>query len=216
MCLPYLHEEFPEDQECPWKTVPVRDHHLLWQGKEEDQAEVKVHSSHHGREACWEVCCHIPVRWSSSRDQGSQGSEIPWYSQEDSREYADILMLMAINRVIRPEAMDLIQEWHDDSYISTIYVADMSSAALPRAMAALGKMNSNHAFLNEILRSWGYQAHCTMILHHTHPSPGILISLNTDIPGSILIIHRLMCHLWNHRIQASQYSMTSIPDLLMT
>ncbi|MCL4315112.1 MAG: hypothetical protein M1454_05250 [Candidatus Thermoplasmatota archaeon] len=47
--------------------------------------------------------------------------------------------------------MDLVSEWYEDSYISTIYIADMSSATLSKAMTALGKMNLNHAFLNELI-----------------------------------------------------------------
>ena len=68
-------------------------------------------------------------------------------------EYADILLIIAINRIIRPETMDLVGEWYEDSYISTIYIADMSSAALSRAMTALGKMNLNYAFLHEIMKT---------------------------------------------------------------
>ena len=70
-------------------------------------------------------------------------------------EYADILIIMAINRVIRPEAMDLIGEWYEDSYISTVYVADTSSGTLSRAMIECGKMNLNHAFLKEIIKATG-------------------------------------------------------------
>jgi hypothetical protein len=66
-------------------------------------------------------------------------------------EYGDTLVIMAINLVIIPEAMDLIPECYDDSYISTIYVSDMSSAALSKAMAACGKINLNHAFHDEII-----------------------------------------------------------------
>ncbi|MGP6238841.1 IS1634 family transposase [Cuniculiplasma sp. SKW4] len=81
--------------------------------------------------------------------------KLPDILRKIAGEYADTLMIMAINRVIRPEAMDLIQEWYDDSYISTVYAADMSSAALSRAMTAIGKMNLNHAFLNEIIKVMG-------------------------------------------------------------
>ncbi|MCL4480793.1 MAG: transposase [Candidatus Thermoplasmatota archaeon] len=69
--------------------------------------------------------------------------------------YADILLIIAINRIVRPEAMDLIGEWYEDSYISTIYSADLSSAALSKAMTALGKRNLNHAFLHEIIKVTG-------------------------------------------------------------
>ena len=65
------------------------------------------------------------------------------------------MLIIAINRIVRPEAMDLASEWYEDSYISTIYIADMSSAALFRAMTALGKMNLNHAFLHEITKVTG-------------------------------------------------------------
>ena len=40
-------------------------------------------------------------------------------------EYADILLIIAFNRIVRPEAMDLVSEWYEDSYISTIYIAEM-------------------------------------------------------------------------------------------
>ena len=63
-------------------------------------------------------------------------------------EYADILLIIAIIRIVRPEAMDLVGECYEDPYIVKIYIADMSSAALSRAMTALGKMNLNHAFLH--------------------------------------------------------------------
>ena len=81
--------------------------------------------------------------------------KLPDILRKIAGEYADTLMLMAISRVIRPEAMDLVGEWYEDSYISTIYVADVSSAALSRAMTALGKMNLNHAFLHEIIKVMG-------------------------------------------------------------
>ena len=81
--------------------------------------------------------------------------KLPDILRKISGEYADTIMIMAINRVIRPKAMDLIREWYEDSYISTIYVADMSSASLSRAMSSLGKMNLNHAFLNEIVNVMG-------------------------------------------------------------
>ena len=81
--------------------------------------------------------------------------KLPDILRKIAGEYADTIMIMAINRVIRPEAMDLIQEWYEDSYISTIYSADLSSAALSRAMSSLGKMNLNHAFLHEIIKVMG-------------------------------------------------------------
>ncbi len=64
-------------------------------------------------------------------------------------------MVLALNRVIRPEAMDLIEEWYEDSYISTIYSVDLSSATLSRVMAACGRMNLNQAYLNEIVKVTG-------------------------------------------------------------
>ena len=81
--------------------------------------------------------------------------KLPDILKKIAGEYADILLTMAINRIIRPEAMDLVSEWYEDSYISTIYSADLSSATLSRAMTALGKMNLNHAFLNEIIKVTG-------------------------------------------------------------
>jgi transposase len=81
--------------------------------------------------------------------------KLPDILKKIAGEYADILLTMAINRIIRPEAMDLVSEWYEDSYISTIYSADLSSATLSRAMTALGKMNLNHAFLNEIIKATG-------------------------------------------------------------
>jgi transposase len=81
--------------------------------------------------------------------------KLPDILKKIAGEYADILLIMAINRIIRPEAMDLIGAWYEDSYISTIYSADLSSAALSRAMTALGRMNLNHAFLNETIKITG-------------------------------------------------------------
>ena len=71
---------------------------------------------------------------------------LPHVLKKIAGEYADTLMIMAINCVIRQEAMDLID---------TIYGADLSSATLSRAMTACGKMNLNHAFLNEIIKIIG-------------------------------------------------------------
>ena len=81
--------------------------------------------------------------------------KLPDILKKIAGEYADILLIIAINSVVRPEAMDLVSEWYGDSYISTIYIADMSSAALSRAMTALGKMNPNHAFPHEIIKVTG-------------------------------------------------------------
>jgi ABC-type hemin transport system ATPase subunit len=54
-------------------------------------------------------------------------------------EYADTIMIMAINHVIRPEAMYLIQEWYEDSHISRIYSADLSSAGAVQGIVFTGK-----------------------------------------------------------------------------
>lgn len=80
---------------------------------------------------------------------------IPEILEKIAGEYASTIMVLALNRVIRPEAMDLIEEWYEDSYISTIYSADLSSATLSRVMAVCGKMNLNQAYLNEIVRVTG-------------------------------------------------------------
>ena len=45
---------------------------------------------------------------------------LPDVLKKIAAEYADILMIMAINHDIRTEAMDLVDEWYVDSYISTI------------------------------------------------------------------------------------------------
>ena len=71
------------------------------------------------------------------------------------RRISDSLMIMATNCIVRQEAMEQVSKWYDDSYISTIYSADLLSAALSRAMTALGKVNLNHAFLNDIVRVTG-------------------------------------------------------------
>lgn len=65
------------------------------------------------------------------------------------------VMIMAMNRVIRPEAMDLIEEWYEDSYISRIHDTNLSSASLSRVMNAVGSMNPNYSFLKEILHVTG-------------------------------------------------------------
>ena len=58
-------------------------------------------------------------------------------------------------RVIRPKSMALVGKWHEDSYISTIHSADLSSEKLSKEMLALGKMNLTHAFLDEIMKVTG-------------------------------------------------------------
>ncbi|MGC8645561.1 MAG: IS1634 family transposase [Thermoplasmata archaeon] len=70
-------------------------------------------------------------------------------------EHRDALMVMAVNRVIRPVSMDLIEEWYEDSYISMLYRADTSSPTLSRVMSTIGSMNPNHSFLNEIINVTG-------------------------------------------------------------
>ena len=75
--------------------------------------------------------------------------KLPDVLRKIAGEYVDILLIMAITRVIRPKAMDLLGEWYEDSYISTIYSADVSLGVLSRATTALGKINLNHAFLHE-------------------------------------------------------------------
>ena len=70
-------------------------------------------------------------------------------------EDATTVLIMAMNRVIRPEAMDLLEEWYDDSYISTIYPVSLSSSTLSRVMKTVGSMDANHLYLNEILRVTG-------------------------------------------------------------
>ncbi len=65
------------------------------------------------------------------------------------------VLVMAINHVIRPEAMNNIQEWYEDSYISRIYVSDLGSSSLSRIMESIGSINANHSFLREILNVTG-------------------------------------------------------------
>ncbi len=70
-------------------------------------------------------------------------------------EHRDALMVMAVNHVIRPVSMDLIEEWYEDSYISTLYRADTSSSTLSRLLSVIGSMNPNHSFLKEIVNFTG-------------------------------------------------------------
>ncbi|MCL4357116.1 MAG: hypothetical protein M1460_04550 [Candidatus Thermoplasmatota archaeon] len=60
---------------------------------------------------------------------------------------------MAINRVIRPEAMNNAESWYDDSYLKVIYLANMSSSNISKVMESVGNMNLNHGLLKEILKS---------------------------------------------------------------
>ena len=66
-------------------------------------------------------------------------------------DYANTVLIMSMNRVIRPEAMNNLEEWYEDSYLSRIYDEDLSSSTLSRVMKAVGGMNLNHSFLREIL-----------------------------------------------------------------
>ena len=70
-------------------------------------------------------------------------------------EYATTVLIMAINRVIRPEAMNNLESWYDDSYLKVIYPANMNSSNLSKVMEAVGNMNPNHGFLKEILKYTG-------------------------------------------------------------
>jgi transposase len=70
-------------------------------------------------------------------------------------DHADTVMIMAVNRVIRPEAMDIMEEWYEDSYISTLYGVEMSSATLSRVLGTIGTMNPNNSFLKEIIKVTG-------------------------------------------------------------
>ena len=70
-------------------------------------------------------------------------------------EYATIVLIMAINRVIRPEAMNNMESWYDDSYIKIICPANMNSSNLSKVMESVGNMNPNHGFLKEILKYTG-------------------------------------------------------------
>lgn len=70
-------------------------------------------------------------------------------------DYAGTVLIMAINRVIRPEAMNNLEEWYGDSYLSQLYTADLSPSSLSRILKAVGGMNPNHSFLVEILHVVG-------------------------------------------------------------
>ena len=45
-------------------------------------------------------------------------------------EHDTIVLILAINRVIRPEAMNNVESWYDDSYLKVIYPANMNSSNL--------------------------------------------------------------------------------------
>ena len=70
-------------------------------------------------------------------------------------EHATIVLILAINRVIRPEAMNNVESWYDDSYLKVIYPANMNSSNLSKVMESVGNMNPNHGFLKEILKYTG-------------------------------------------------------------
>lgn len=68
-------------------------------------------------------------------------------------DYADLIMIMAINRIIRHESMNNISSWFDDTYLSTLYDdLDLSSQNISKCMGNIGRMDINHAYLNEILK----------------------------------------------------------------
>ncbi len=70
-------------------------------------------------------------------------------------EYSQLILVMAMNGVIRPEAMDNIETWFEDSYLSRIYDIPLSSSTLSRRMESIGRMNLNYLFLKEILHITG-------------------------------------------------------------
>lgn len=70
-------------------------------------------------------------------------------------DHRNAVMIMAVNRVIRPVSMELTEEWYEDSYISTLYRADTLPSTLSRVMSAIGSMNLNHSFLDEIVNVTG-------------------------------------------------------------
>ena len=70
-------------------------------------------------------------------------------------EHATIVLIMAINRVIRQEAMNNVESWYNDSYLKVIYPANMNSSNLSKVMEFVGNMNPNHGFLKEILKYTG-------------------------------------------------------------
>ncbi len=70
-------------------------------------------------------------------------------------EHATTVLILAMNRVIRPEAMNNVESWYEDSYLKEICPADMRSSNISRVMGAIGKMNPNHGYLREILKVTG-------------------------------------------------------------
>ena len=97
---------------------------------------------------------------------------------------------MAINRVIRPEAMNNVESWYDDSYLKVIYPANMNSSNLSKVMEFVGNMNPNHGFLKEILKYTGDSGAMYYDLTSFSSHSKTLISLDTDIPDLILISRR--------------------------
>lgn len=128
-----------------------------------------------------------------------------------ARDQRGALMIMAVNRVIRPVSMDLVEEWYEDSYITTIYVADTSSAALSRAMIACGKMNLNHASLKEIIKANGISGalyyDLTSYSSQSKNMEFLEYGYSRSDPDHPQV---------NDLNPGYRYSMTSIPDLSMT
>ncbi len=124
-------------------------------------------------------------------------------------EEATTVLILAMNREIRPE------EWYDDSYISTIYPASLSSSTLSRVMKAVGSMDANHSYLNEILKvtgksratsydftSYSSQSRNVEFLEYGYPRseydlPQVNVSLvessKSGIPYSTTSIRGLLC-----------------------
>ncbi|MGC9293828.1 MAG: hypothetical protein ACP5E8_00870 [Thermoplasmata archaeon] len=105
-------------------------------------------------------------------------------------ENATTVLIMTMNRVIRPEAMDLLEEWYDDSYISTIYPVSLSSSTLSRVMKAVGSIEANRLYLKKYSGLPAGQERCTTILHHTHHSHATWSSLSMDTPDLNTISRR--------------------------
>jgi hypothetical protein len=87
--------------------------------------------------------------------KASRDLNLPEILKMIAGKYVNAILITAFNRVIRPETIDLISEWYEDSYISTQYTVDVSSAAISRAMTALGRVSLKQAFLSEIIKKTG-------------------------------------------------------------
>ena len=70
-------------------------------------------------------------------------------------DHSTAVLILAINRVIRPEAMNNVEPWFEDSYLSTIHPVNMRSSNISKVMEAVGDMNPNHGFLKEMLKFTG-------------------------------------------------------------